>query len=240
MGRNVLRQASSCPCEAVLFRGPHADQLLAAPQRARSSCVWASGRGGALGGSRRQSGLGRGHQRIRLASWPVARANREPAAGSTTGRPAVAKAPVTARSRPPKSLPAQSESGGGLELVHGAVTPMGSFATAHRAPEGRTAMSNWALATSIPTKHGTSLIQTLSARPCEYEYALNNCTGSGVQDVTTHATLGLAGPRLNRSITSGSLREGDSHTSPLKDTVIPRGIVRRVRDKVEQSVATLQ
>ena len=84
MGRNVLRQASSCPCEAVLFRGPHADQLLAAPQRARSSCVWASGRGGALGGSRQQSGLGRGHQRIRLASWPVARANREPAAGSTT------------------------------------------------------------------------------------------------------------------------------------------------------------
>ena len=32
MGLNVLYQAPTCPREAVLFRGPHADQLLAASQ----------------------------------------------------------------------------------------------------------------------------------------------------------------------------------------------------------------
>ena len=32
MGRNVLREALARPRQAVLLRGPHADQLLAAPQ----------------------------------------------------------------------------------------------------------------------------------------------------------------------------------------------------------------
>src|SRR6266852_4759497 len=38
------------------------------------------------------------------------------------------------------------------------VTPLASLATAQRSPEGRRAMSNWALAPSIPIKHGTSTL----------------------------------------------------------------------------------
>src|SRR5262245_31151931 len=52
-------------------------------------------------------------------------------------------------------------------------------------------MSNWALATSIPTKHGMSLIRTPvhPTSPIRAQWHQTTVRALGVQDVTTHAPL---------------------------------------------------
>ena len=74
------------------------------PRRARSSCVWASGSGRGVGRiTSAKCARARASNASVLANWPVARAKSRACRGltTTTGRPAVAKALVTARSRPP-------------------------------------------------------------------------------------------------------------------------------------------
>jgi len=71
MGLNVLSQAPTCPCEAVLFRGPHAEQVLAASQeRAQFLRLgvgqWPGRRAEHVGTVRQGAGL----QGIRLGSLP--------------------------------------------------------------------------------------------------------------------------------------------------------------------------
>jgi hypothetical protein len=57
--------------QAVLLRGPHADQWLAAPHKARRSCICRAA-AGATGGSRRHRGPGAGIHRLRCRQrpWP--------------------------------------------------------------------------------------------------------------------------------------------------------------------------
>jgi hypothetical protein len=103
----------------------------------------------------------------------------------------VAKAPVTARSRPPVASSTIRVGWRAWSWSTSVVTPLGSLGTAHRAPEGRTAMSNWAFATSIPIKHGTSRIRTPVGPPLQRRAHWHQTTvrAWGVQDVTTRATL---------------------------------------------------
>ena len=157
-----------------------------------------------------------------LANWPVARAKSRACRGftTTTGRPAAAKALVAARSRPPWLL-AQSGWGGGP-----APGPRASLPRWHR--WGRpTALQRGAGNVQLgfghintdKTWHVTHTNSCLPDLAHTGSMAPDNCTGSGSpgRDDPRHAPVS-AGPRLNRSITSGSLRDGDSHTSPLKDT----------------------
>src|SRR5712692_10266963 len=100
------------------------------------------------------------------------------------------------------------------------ITPMASLGTAHRSPEGRRAMSNWALATSIPTKHGTSLLRTPVCPTLQRRAQWHQTTvrALGVQDVTTHAPLRSRRTKAQSVYHVRVLRDGDSPTSPLKDT----------------------
>src|SRR5207302_421468 len=110
---------------------------------------------------------------------------------TTTGRPAAAKALVTARSRPSVASSTIRVGWRVCTRSTSVATPLASLATAQRSPEGRRAMSTWALATSIPTKHGTSLLRT-PVRPTWRIRAQGHQTtvrALGVQNVTTHATL---------------------------------------------------
>src|ERR1700675_5147307 len=98
--------------------------------------------------------------------------------------------------------------------------PLASLGTAQRSPEGRRAMSNWALATSIPIKHGTSLIRTPVCPTLRIRAPWHQTTvrARGVQDVTTHAPLRSQGTKAQSVYHVRVLRDGDSPTSPLKDT----------------------
>src|SRR5216683_337230 len=103
-------------------------------------------------------------------------------------------------------------------------TPLASLGTAHRSLEGRRAMSNWALATSIPTKHGTSLIRT-PVRPTlriRAQWHQTTVRALGVQNVTTHATLRSRRTKAQSVYHVPGLRDGDVPTSPLKDTRLVR------------------
>src|SRR5262245_36164499 len=81
-------------------------------------------------------------------------------------------------------------------------------------------MSNWALATSIPIKHGTSLIRTPVCPTLRIRAPWHQTTvrARGVQDVTTHAPLRSQGTKAKSVSHVQGLRDGDAPTSPLKDT----------------------
>src|SRR5712692_2358751 len=100
------------------------------------------------------------------------------------------------------------------------VTPLASLGTAHRSPEGRSAISNWALATSISRKHGTSTIGTPVCPTLQIQAQWHQTTvrARGVQDVTTHAPLRSRRTKAKSVYHVRVLRDGDSPTSPLKDT----------------------
>src|SRR2546426_8600110 len=99
-------------------------------------------------------------------------------------------------------------------------TPLASLGTAQRSPEGRRAMSHWALATSIPRKHGTSLIRTPVGPTLRIRAHWHHTTGRalGVQDVTTHAPLRSRWTKAQSVYHVRVLRDGDSPISLLKDT----------------------
>src|SRR5712671_6559546 len=98
--------------------------------------------------------------------------------------------------------------------------PLASLGTAQRSPAGRRAISNWAFATSIPTKHGTStrgtpVCPTLQIRA---QWHQTTVRARGVQDVTTHAPLRSRWTKAKSVYHVRGLRGGDSPTSPTKDT----------------------
>ena len=170
------------------------------PRRARSSGVWASGT--ARGGGRLTAApcaTARAANASVLAHWPGARAKSRTWRGctTTTGRPAVAKALVPMRSRPP--VAANTRRAGRRVCLRSTsiVTPLGSFGTAHRSPEGRRALSNWALATSMPTKQGLSLLRTPVHPPWHIRAQWHHTTvrALGGQDVTPHAPLRSRRPK---------------------------------------------
>src|SRR5438876_10134479 len=81
-------------------------------------------------------------------------------------------------------------------------------------------MSNWAVATSIPTKPGTSLIRTPVCPTLHIRAQWHQTTvrAWGVQDVTTHAPLRSRRTKAQSVYHVRVLRDGDAPTSPLKDT----------------------
>ena len=102
-----------------------------------------------------------------------------------------------------------------LELGHSlSPLPLASLGTAaHRSPEGRRAISSWALATSIPTKQGASLIQTpCQPEPCRYGlYGAKQLYGlAEVQDVTTRAALRPQRTKAESVYHVRVLRDGDA------------------------------
>src|SRR5438105_3321017 len=99
-------------------------------------------------------------------------------------------------------------------------TPLASLGTAQRSPEGRRAISSWALATSIPTKQGTSLIQTPVSPTWQRRAHWHQTTvrAWGVQDVTTSATLRPQRTKAQSVYHVRVLGDGDAPTSPSKDT----------------------
>ena len=132
----------------------------------------------------------------------------------------MARALVTARSRPPVASSTMRVGLRACTRSTSVATPLASFGTAHRSPEGRRAMSNWALATSIPTKHGTSLIRTPVCPTLHIRAPWHQTTvrALGVQDVTTHAPLRSQRTKAQSVYHVQGLGDGDSPTSPLKDT----------------------
>src|SRR6202795_2688094 len=99
-------------------------------------------------------------------------------------------------------------------------TPLASWGTAQRSPEGRRAISHWALATLIPTQHGmstrgTPVCPTLQRRA---QWHQTTVRALGVQDVTTHAPLRSRRTKAQSVYNVRVLRDGDSPTSLLKDT----------------------
>jgi hypothetical protein len=154
------------------------------PQRARSAWVWASGRGRGVGRSTSAPcARARASNASVLARWPVARAQSRACRGvtTTTGSPAAAKALVTRRSRPPVAASPRRVGWRACSWATRGVTPLGSLGTAQRSPEGRMALSHWALATSRPLQHGTSLLRN-SCRPDRAEtgsMAPHTCAGLG-------------------------------------------------------------
>ena len=187
-------RAHTRPHQAVLLGGPHDDQLRTAPQRGPQLCIWVSGSGRGVGRITSATwARARASTASVFANWPVARAKSRTRRGCTmtTGRPVVAKARVGARSRPPGASNTMRVGLRACTQATSVSTPLASFATVHRSPEGRTAMSTWALATSIPTKHGTSRIRTplRPTLPIRAHWHQTTVRAPGVQDVTTHATL---------------------------------------------------
>jgi hypothetical protein len=147
-----------------------------------------------------------------FANWPVARAKSRACRGQGTRHRALQATPVASSTiRVGWRVCTQSTS---------VSTPLASFATARRSPEGRRATSNWALATSIPTKQGTSLIRT-PVRPTlriRAQWHQTTVRALGVQNVTTHATLRSRWTKAKSVCHVPGLRDGDAPTSPLKDT----------------------
>ncbi len=193
------------------------------PKRARSSCVWASGSGRGVGRiTSAKCASARASNASVLANWPVARAKSRACRGltTTTGRPAVAKALVAARSRPPVASSTIRVGWRACNRSTSVATPLASLGTAQRSPEGRRAISNWAFATSIPTKHGTSPIRTPVCPTLQIRAQWHQTTvrARGVQDVTTHAPLRSRRTKAQSVYHVRGLRDGDSPTSPLKDT----------------------
>ena len=188
------------------------------PKRARSSCVWASGSGRGVGRiTSAKCANARASNASVLANWPVARAKSRAWRGltTTTGRPAVAKALVTMRSRPPVASSTMRVGCRVCIRSTSVVTPLVSFGTDHRSPEGRRAMSNWALATSIPTKHGMSLIRTPVHPTLQIRAQWHQTTvrALGVQDVTTLATLRSRRTKAQPVYHVREPRAGESPTS---------------------------
>src|SRR5712691_6304071 len=81
-------------------------------------------------------------------------------------------------------------------------------------------MSNWALATSIPRKHGTSTIGTPVCPTLQIRAQWHQTTvrALGVQDLTTHAPLRSPWTKAQSVYHVRGLRDGDAPTSPTKDT----------------------
>ena len=82
MGLDGLREARARPRQAVLLRGPHDDQLLAAPQEGAQLLrlgvrQWARRRTDHVGTMRQDAGI----QRRRLGQLARGSHNRAPAAG---------------------------------------------------------------------------------------------------------------------------------------------------------------
>src|ERR671935_2844973 len=103
------------------------------------------------------------------------------------------------------------------------VIPASSLATAHRSPVGRRAISSWAFATSIPTKHVVADIITPD-RPGLARYGLPwlRATVRALDggDVTTHAPLRS---RWTNAVPVSHVRvtgNADSLSSPSKDTTL--------------------
>jgi hypothetical protein len=159
MGLAVRGQAPACPCEAVLVRRPHADQGWAASQagahllRLRVG-QWPRRRAD----HRRTVGEGAASQGLRLSPLPcgtrqIARLPRmHHAAGATRSRPPVAATTIRVGGRGDNRSPSVP-------------TPPASCGTAQRSPEGHTAISHGACATSSPPPQGTSTRCRLAARP---------------------------------------------------------------------------
>ena len=185
MGRTILREARARPRQAVLLRGPHDDQWLAAPQKGAQLLRLGVGqRPGRRADHVGTVGQGPGIQRLRfgqLARGPGN--NRGPDAGARRPRAGLPRPrhSVTARSRPPVASSTIRVGWRGCTRSTSVATPLASLGTAHRSPEGRRAMSNWALATSIPTKHGhvTPTHSCLPDLAHTGSMAPDNCTGSG-------------------------------------------------------------
>jgi hypothetical protein len=104
-----------------------------------------------------------------------------------------------------------------------AAIPASSWATAHRSPVGRRAISRWAFATSIPTQHGVADIITPDwpglARYGRTWLRATVRAHEGV-DVTTHAPLRSrwtsAVPVYHVRVTGNA----DALPSPSKDTTL--------------------
>ena len=192
------------------------DQGLAAPHKGTSSCVWASG------GSRRHRGRGHGHPTPPFA--PTG-----PWASTSAGLPRVHDdhgAACRGQGARPRALQApggfshQQGRGRGCPRSPRVATPLASWAAAQRAPEGRRAMSHGALATSLPTNHGTSLLRT-PLSPTWRIRAQGHQTpirALGGQNVTTHATLRSRGTKAQSVCHVPGRRDGEAPTSLLKDT----------------------
>jgi hypothetical protein len=186
-----------------------------------SSCVWASGSGRGVGRiTSAPCASARASHASVFATCPVARAPSRACRGwtITPGRPAVAHAVVAPRSRPPGASRTIRVGGRACTRSTSVTTPPASWGTAHRAPAGRTALSPWACATSIPTTHGTATRRTPVGPPLQRRALRHQTPGRacGVQDVTTHAPL--RSRRTNAASVSHvqGRGEGDSPTSPLK------------------------
>src|SRR5881409_296437 len=131
--------------------------------RASSACVASSGRGRGVGRTR-SANSARIWASIAsvLASCPVARAKARIWRGlaMTMGTPAVASVAATACSYPPVASRTTSAGVSARSCPTRVWIPASSFALAHCAPDGRTATSRVAFATSMPTNTGVSFIAT--------------------------------------------------------------------------------
>ena len=220
MGRDAFGGARSSP-PGGSARGPRDDQLLATPEQGTQLLRLgvrqrAGRRANRVGNMRQRAGI----QRIRLANWPVARAKSRACRGltTTTGRPAVANA-ASARSRPPVASSTIKVGWRACTCSTSVVTPPASLGSVQRSPEGRRAMSSWALPHQ---SHKAWHVTHRSSFPPDLAHtgsmAPDNCTGLGGQDVTTHAPLRSQRTKAKSVCHVPGLGDGDAPTSPIKDT----------------------
>jgi hypothetical protein len=157
-----------------------------------------------------------------FANGPVARAKSRAWRGctTTTGRPAVATAAVAMRSRPPAAANTIRMGWSVCSRSPSVTMPPVSCGTVQRSPEGRTAISHWAFATSIPTQQGTSTIGTPVGPPLPRRALRHQTTvwACGAPDVTPHAPLRSAWTKAQSVCHVQALSDGESPTSPNKDT----------------------
>src|SRR5262249_34299064 len=102
-----------------------------------------------------------------------------------------------------------------------AAIPTSSLATVHRSPVDRRAISSWALATSIPTKHYVADIITPNwPGLARYGLACLRATVRALEgvDVTTQAPLRSQGTTAESVYHVRVTGNGDSLPSPSKDT----------------------
>ena len=212
------------PARRLLLRGPHDDQLLAAPQegaqllrlgvRQRPRC-----RADHVG----KVGQGAGVQRIRLGQ--LARGSRKiPGLPRIDDDHGQARRSQGARHRALQAAGGfQHDQGGveGLEPVHERRDPAGIVGDGPALPGG--AQGNIELGFGHINTHKALARHSyalLSARPCRY--GLNGTRQLyglwGVQDVTTHAPLRSRRTKAESVYHVRVLGDGDSPTSPLKDT----------------------
>jgi hypothetical protein len=153
------------------------------PQRARRSCVWAAGHGRGVGRiTAATCASARASTAAVVANGPVARAKARACRGvtTTTGRPAVAQAPVPRRARPPVASSTLRVGWRTWRRSTRVPTPLASLGTAQRSPEGRRAISSWAFAPSMPTKHGTGLLRNFCLPGLANTGAVAPDNGTGV------------------------------------------------------------